>query len=133
MVKMTEELKGDEGFSDRLYMCTAGKMTIGYGYNLEDNEFPKSIAEQLLTHNIMTCAEKLSNYNWFNNLDNVRQRVIINMTFNLGLNGMFKFKKMIAAIKDKNFELASKEMLDSRWALQVGGRANRLSDTMREG
>jgi lysozyme len=66
-------------------------------------------------------------------IDSVRADVLVNMAFNMGVNGLLKFKKMIAAIDDRNYDEAAIEMLNSRWAVQVGKRANELSKQMRTG
>lgn len=127
---LTDELKRDEGYEGTVYTCSAGKLTIGYGHNIEDVPLPKYIAEKLLQHDIMEAYQDCEQIDWFHSLSAVRQRVIINMVFNLGLNGVLKFKKMIQAIKDKDYERASVEMLDSKWHQQVGMRAKRLSYMM---
>ena len=66
-------------------------------------------------------------------LDEVRQRIIIDMAFNMGVPRLGKFKKMWQAIHDKDFASAKTEMLDSRWSKQVGNRAVRLSNAMETG
>jgi lysozyme len=66
-------------------------------------------------------------------LDGVRQLILMDMAFNMGVPRLCKFKKMWNAIHEGNFEAASYEMLDSRWARQVGRRANKLSDAMKTG
>jgi len=127
------ELKRDEGFEPRVYSCSANKQTVGYGWNLEDNDLPESIAEDLLKHAIMEKIAQLSNHQWFCELDDGRKKCIANMAFNIGVNGVLKFKKMIAAIEAKNYELAGEEMKDSKWYVQVGDRAKRLVATMKRG
>lgn len=67
------------------------------------------------------------------NLSPARQEVLVNMSFNLGVEGLFKFRRMWAAIRAHNFDLAADEMLDSKWARQVGSRAEELSEKMRKG
>ena len=69
----------------------------------------------------------------YNMLNEVRQRVICDMCFNLGLQGLLGFKSMWKSISENNFRLASTEMLDSHWAHQVGMRANRLAKMMETG
>ena len=130
---LAEELKRDEGFRECVYKCSAGKLTVGYGHNIEDNPMPELIAEKLLHHDIAGALADCERFDWFFELDGVRQRVIVNMVFNIGANGVSKFKKMIAAIEEKRYSLAASEMLDSRWANQVGRRALRLSDMMHKG
>lgn len=133
MYSLREQIKRHEGFSSTPYKCTAGKLTIGYGRNLEDNGISEEEAEELLKGDINKVYSQLINYQWFAELDKARSGVIVNMTFNLGLRGMLKFIKMINALSLKDYELAAKEMLDSRWARQVGGRALELAEQMRTG
>ena len=66
-------------------------------------------------------------------LDSVRQLILMDMAFNMGVPRLCKFKKMWNAVHEQNFEAASLEMMDSRWARQVGGRAKKLSDAMKTG
>ena len=133
MYSLREQIKRNEGFSSTPYQCTAGKITIGYGRNLEDVGISEEEAEELLKGDINKVYSQLINYQWFAELDKIRSGVIVNMTFNLGLRGMLKFIKMINALSLKDYELAAKEMLDSRWARQVGGRATELAEQMRTG
>jgi len=124
-------IKKHEGYRDKLYQCTAGKQTIGYGRNIEDNGISKDEANLMLANDIKEC-EKTLNYNlpFFKDLSEVRHAVLVNMMFNLGWPRLSKFKKMIAAIESKDFDRASAEMLDSKWARQVGNRALELSGMM---
>ena len=131
--KLKEELKVDEGFRECVYKCSAGKLTIGYGHNVEDNPIPEAFADQLLGYDIAGALAECERFDWFFDLDDVRRRVIINMVFNLGFNGVSKFKKMISAIEHGDYALAGDEMMDSRWAVQVGRRADELRDQMRAG
>ena len=133
MEKMTTELKRDEGFRSCVYKCTAGKQTVGYGHNLEDNPMPELVAEQLLKHDIAHCLSQCEQWPWFYTLNDARQRVIVNMVFNIGANGVSKFSSMIQAISEQDYEWAADEMIDSRWYNQVGDRAKRLVEMMRNG
>ena len=130
--KLSDELKRDEGYRDTVYTCSAGKLTIGYGHNVEDNPIPKQIAEKLLHSDIAQALAKCERWDWFFELDGVRQRVIVNMVFNIGFGGVDRFRRMIQAIKDKDFNLAADEMMDSMWFRQVGQRAVRLVEMMRD-
>jgi lysozyme len=131
--QLTEDLKRDEGFEPRVYACSANKQTVGYGWNLEDNDMPERIAEELLKHAVMEKIAQLSNHQWFCRLNDNRQLVIANMAFNIGVNGVLKFKNMISAIRVNAYDLAADAMIDSKWYRQVGGRAERLVIAMREG
>jgi len=128
-----EQLKIDEGFRGRPYKCTAGKTTIGYGRNLDDNPLTKEEAEYLLKNDLQKVAKEATKLGWYADLKPERRSVIIQMIFNLGLPRFLKFKKTIQAIKDKDYNTAAIEMLDSKWARQVGQRANRLAEQMRCG
>ena len=127
------DLKVDEGFESRVYTCSANKLTVGYGWNLEDNDLPESIAVELLKYAAVEKIAQLSNNQWFCELDSRRQSAIANMAFNIGVGGVLKFKKMIAAIEAKDYDLAAIEMQDSKWYNQVGERAKRLVNVMRWG
>ncbi len=131
--QLKEELKRDEGFRDTVYTCSAGKLTIGYGHNVEDNPIPEAFADQLLGYDIAGALAECERFDWFFDFDDVRKRVIINMVFNLGFNGVSKFKKMISAIEYGLYGTAASEMIDSNWYRQVGARAERLVDLMEYG
>lgn len=129
-----DQIKLDEGFRSKPYQCTAGKITIGYGRNIEDNGITKSEAESLLLNDVKAAQiELLNTFDWFTELNGARQGVLINMAFNLGLPRLKKFKKMLSALSESDYHEASKQMLDSRWAVQVGERANRLAKQIIEG
>lgn len=131
--QLTDELKRDEGFESRVYTCSAGKQTVGYGWNLEDMDMPEHIAELLLQHAIGKALEEAEKFPWFFELSESRQRVIINMIYNLGINRFKGFKKMIAAIERKEYFEAAAQMKDSLWYRQVGDRARRLIEMMLDG
>jgi lysozyme len=131
--RLTQQLKVDEGFRDKVYSCSAGKLTIGYGFNLEDNKLPEHIATQLLGYNIGESIADCERFAWFYTLSDVRKEVIINMCYNIGANGISGFKKMITAIEGGDFNEAAYQMMDSKWYHQVGDRAVRLVAMMKEG
>ena len=70
---------------------------------------------------------------WFHRLSEARQRVLVNMCFNLGLSRLMGFKKFLTAVEAGEWETAGVEMLDSKWAEQVGPRSTRLRDLLLEG
>lgn len=123
----------DEGFRSKPYKDTVGKLTIGYGRNLDDNGISKEEAEFLLKQDIKTARDELHNFYWYEKLTINRQRALINMMFNLGLPKFRKFKKMIAAFEKRDYPIAADEALDSKWAKQVGGRSERVADLIRYG
>jgi len=133
-MELIEQLKRHEGFRSKPYLCTAGKLTIGYGRNLDDVGISKTEAEQLLKNDIQKCIEQLhARFPVVERLDTVRFDCLINMCFNLGITRLSKFKKMWAALENNEYKRASEEMLDSKWARQVGVRAQELAYQMLTG
>lgn len=130
---LIEQLKKDEGFRGKPYRCTAGKLTIGFGRNLDDVGISVGEAEFLLYQDVADVEQALNEIPGYAALDDVRQTVLANMAFNLGLTRLLKFKKMRAALRAGDFNTAATEMLDSLWARQVGTRADRLARQMRTG
>lgn len=134
LLKLTDELKTDEGLRLFPYTDTVGKVTIGYGHNLTDNGITDTQAGWLLHDDIVSMLASLTSaLPWLSTLDDARQRVLANMAFNMGLGTLLSFHKMLAACEAQNFYLAASEMLHSHWASQVGGRAIRLANQMRLG
>lgn len=149
MSKVIEQLKRHEGFRTKVYQCTAGRDTCGYGYNLDANPLAlsnyeivgfrkngitKEQAETILKIHVAQIETTLTKtFAWFENLNDARKAVLINMTFNLGLVGLMGFKNTLRMIETGDFEGASKNMLHSKWATQVKGRAVELSTQMRTG
>ena len=131
---MKDELIRDEGLKLKPYRCTAGKITIGVGRNLDDVGISAGEAMALLDHDIERVIIQLNyHFPWWSELSDARQRVLLNMAFNLGIEGLIKFRNTLALIQDGKYRDAAKAMLDSRWATQVGNRARRLAKMMEEG
>lgn len=130
---LIEQLKRHEGFRALVYTDTTGHKTIGYGFNIEAG-ITKNSAEALLQSQMaelwMVLNEEFNHFWW--RLSRERQGVLLNMAFNLGINGLKKFKKMLSAISDGDDEAVVAEMLDSKWAHQVKGRAWELADQWRD-
>jgi len=122
------QLVQDEGFNGMPYNDHLGKLTIGIGTLL-----PITVEEAkiLLHYRLKSKINELySREVWIGSLPDKAQEVLVNMCYQLGVNGLLKFKKMIVALKAGNFEEAAKEGLDSRWAKQTPNRANRLMEQM---
>jgi len=131
---LIEELKRDEGVVLTLYQCSAGKNTIGVGRNIDDRGITEDESDYLLSNDIDLCVRELEGaFSWFGTLSDSRQRVLVNMCFNLGLSRLMGFKKFLAAMEAREWETAGVEMLDSKWAEQVGARSTRLRDLILEG
>ena len=128
-----EQLILHEGLKLKPYRCTAGKLTIGVGRNLDDKGISKEEALFLLANDIEDAIKDLSNFDWFEGLDPVRKKVVIDMRYNLGPTRFRQFKRMIAALAAGDYKAAAAEMVNSKWYYQVGTRARRLMEMMRTG
>ena len=158
---LKDQLILHEGLKLKPYKCPAGKWTIGVGRNLEDVGLSKeeqfkllgthslsrievidvllerNITEDdaiyLLENDIEKCTTDVKTFPWFEKLDVVRQKVIVDMRFNLGLAGLKGFRKMLEALEQGDYAKAAAEMQDSKWFFQVGSRGERLVEMMRTG
>lgn len=130
---LMRQLIVDEGLELKPYRDTVGKLTIGVGRNLDDVGITEGEARTLLSHDIDRVQAELHRQPIYRKLDSVRQTVLANMAFNLGTPGLLKFTKMWAALDAGDYRKAADEMMDSLWARQVKGRADRLAKQMREG
>jgi lysozyme len=124
-------VKQEEGFRPYIYKDN-GHKSIGYGTNLSYG-ITKAEAELLLVHRLSIIEAKLTKYKWFIKLTHNRKLVIINMTYQLGMNGMLQFKHMIWRIQQNYYKAAANAMLDSTWAKQTPNRAKRLYWLMIQG
>lgn len=121
-----------EGMRLKPYKDNVGKLTIGVGRNLDDVGISREEAMQLLDNDINIVMDSLDlALPWWRTLDDLRSRAIIDMVFNLGITRFLGFKQMLIALKAKQYDLAAQEMLDSKWAKQVGIRAQTLAAMMR--
>lgn len=122
-----------EGLNVFPYQCPTGHMTIGYGHNLE-NGISKEAAEFILQQDMQAAQMAVSRrFEWFKKLNTVRQFVLVDMCFNMGIARLCTFKKFLAALRHGDFMRAANEMLSSRWAGQVGRRARELAEMMKTG
>ena len=158
---LEDQLILHEGLKLKAYRCPAGYWTIGVGRNLEakslsrgeqqyilgcDGLTPQQVIDllkkrgitkeealMLLAHDIEDCERDLKQFDWFDRLDPVRKKVVIDMRFNLGPGGFRGFKRMIAALAVGDYKAAAAEMMDSKWYREVGNRSKRLVRMMKTG
>lgn len=131
--KLIKQLKKHEGLELKPYKCTSNKLTIGIGRNLEDVGISEIEAEYLLMNDLDTYMTAAKTYGWYNGLNDARKAVIVSMLFNMGQTNFNKFLKMKQALDVGDFSEAAKQMLSSKWAKQVKGRAVELSKQMETG
>ena len=132
--QIISDLERDEGVRLKPYLDTVGKTTIGIGRNLTDNGITAAEAKVLLQNDLFRVANELDRVApWWREMSQVRQNALVNMAFNLGLPRLLTFKKMMVALENGNFEIAWAEAMGSKWAAQVGERANRIADCFIKG
>ena len=150
MITVTNYIKHWEGLRLKLYRCPAGKLTIGYGRNIQDNplthdefkmlypgmtlseamlELPRNGitaagASKLLKDYLITQSRDLTiNHGWFRVLNSERKIVVLDMIYNLGFAGFMGFRKMLKALKRSDYDKAGDEIRNSKYYIQVGERA----------
>ena len=121
----------NEGFRSKIYECSAGKKTIGYGLNLESGITEKEAAALLSMRMKALYGVIESRFTWFSSLPEEKKIAIADMNYQLGVNGFSKFVKSIGFMADGDYGNAADEFLDSRWAAQTPYRAKRVTDMIR--
>lgn len=127
-----------EGFNPKRYLCPANKVTQGYGRNLEalplstkeeaelvDGLVSKEIAKRWLREEMSNVEVKIMSNQVYKMLNEVRRAVLLDMAYNMGVDGLYEFKRMFQALRGADYALASREMKDSKWYLEVGNRSKR--------
>ncbi len=136
LARLERSIKQHEGFRPHAYIDPLGYLTIGYGRMIDEKlggGISESEATYLLRNDIQRIVHELRAQPLIEGLGAVRFEVLVEMAFNLGMNGLLKFKKMRRALRDGDYAKAAEEMLDSRWARQVGNRAKELAWRMEHG
>lgn len=124
-----------EGIELKPYRCPSGFLSIGIGRCLEKTGISSEEADFMFSNDIQRCERELRiAFPWFEFLTDSRQEVLVNMCFQMGITGLKKFKRMVSALEQYDYDLASKEMLDSKWGKkQTPARAVELSEIMKHG
>lgn len=124
----------DEGIRLKPYRDSRGFLTIGVGRNLDEDGISFVEASLLLDNDITSAVRDcVTAFPWFPSLDAVRQGVLVQMAFNLGIVGLKQFTQMLAAVAKGDYVTAAAQMRQSLWAKEVGARALRLATEMETG
>ena len=119
-----------EGFRNKVYSCPAGKLTIGYGTNLEARGLTEGEASYLLMNDVMLIEENLKAHHLI--FENVKiNAVLIDMAYQMGVSGLLKFKNMLASIRSGDYQDAAEHLLDSNYAKQTPSRAEANATVLR--
>ena len=137
--ELINQLAEDEGTvrndSNRhiVYKCPAGKYTVGYGIEVEEHGLSEDEARMLLRQRVLDVMKEVdNNYPFIQNSPLPIKLCFYNMAFNLGITRLSKFRNMIAALEEGDYDRAGKEAKDSQWYNQVGKRAERIVNTISE-
>ena len=132
--RLAAQLNVDEGRRARIYLDTVGKWTGGVGRNLSDRDFSDDEIDLMLQNDIKGVEQDLDRrLPWWRQMSDARQNVLANMCFNLGIDRLLGFVNTLMLMRAGRYDAAAAEMLNSKWANQVGARAIRLAATMRKG
>lgn len=135
IIALKDDLIRDEGFRSAAYRDTLGYWTIGVGRLIDERRgggITQEEARYLLGNDIARITSELDRrLPWWNGLPEPKQRALCNMAFQMGVNGLLGFRKMLAALKAGEWEKAATEALDSSWAWQTPERAERIATVLR--
>ena len=127
------QLRRDEGVKYDIYVDSEGWLTLGVGHRLRARALSDAAVDQILRDDVAgTTAELLEAYPWAGQLSGARFGAVQNLAFNLGVAGLGTFVKFLAALRQERWKDAAAELLDSKYAEQVGDRAKRLSVQIKE-
>lgn len=135
-LRLRARVKVAEAFRSQLYHDSRGYLTIGYGRLLDPTKgggISRDEAEYLLANDLGRAEREAEGLQSYHDLSAPRQSVLIEMCFNLGLDGVKAFKRMLSALVQQDYAHAAAEMLESEWAGQVKGRATELALQMETG
>lgn len=133
MNDIIEDLKVDEGFRSKPYLCTAGANSIGYGRNLDALGISEEEAEHMLRNDVARVEHELDKaYPWWVKCPGSVRRAMTNMAFQLGQTKLAKFKRTLACLQAGDYNGAANHALDSDWAKQTPQRAARIAQLFRK-
>ena len=136
--KLIESVKKHEGFRDTVYLDTLSKRTVGFGHlcvedHWEDGKkYDKEYLEDILEKDLQSAIDQTEDMCKDLTLTDNAKSIICEMIYQLGGNGVSKFKNMWKALREDppNYFEAHVQMLDSRWAKQTPARAGEMAETM---
>lgn len=131
--KLKQLIALHEGFRSHIYKDSRGFNTIGYGTNLDAGLSEKNASDLAESKNEENAYKLYYYLPFFKDLSENRQIALLDMCYNLGIEGFLMFHKTLFALECHDYERASDEMLKSNWAQEVGERATTLANIIRTG
>ena len=133
MSNLIDSIKQHEGYVGIVYKDSLGIDTIGYGFAIKDLELDEDVCEIILERKVKDLQDRVDNkFNWYRYMPPEIKDIVLEMCYQMGVYGFSYFKKTIAYLQDKQWEKASVEMLDSRWAQQTPNRAQEMSNRVKK-
>ena len=134
---LIDMIEQDEGFRPTIYIDSQGYQTIGIGFCLDRMPMPREVADFWCAFILNKRHKQISSATHygtiFRNLNKPRQCAILNMSYQLGISGLYQFKRMWGSLAAGDYKKASLECLDSVWATQTKNRARRIAEVIRTG
>jgi len=129
---LKKSLKAHEGVKASLYKDTEGHVTGGCGHNF-DQPLPDKLIELILDFDVQVAIEELDRaFPSWRTHSSARQNVLIELMFNLGAPRLGQFIRFWYALEQRNYSVAAQELLQSKWATQVKGRAETLATRLKD-
>ena len=132
-MSLKERIKKHEGKRFEPYEDSLGILTVGYGRNLKDVPFSQDEIDLMFDNDFKRASDGAESLEPYYFLDEIRRGVLIEMVFQMGVQGVSRFKKFLRAACDGDYARAAEEMLDSKWAKQTPERARELAKTFLRG
>jgi lysozyme len=133
MTNLKDRIKAHEGCRHTPYKDSEGFLTVGYGRNLDAVAFTDAEIDLMFENDFARAKQGAETFFVYQDLNEERRGVLIEMIFQMGVSGVGKFKKFLRAAQARDWEGAANEMLDSKWAVQTRGRAMELANIFRSG
>ena len=131
-MSLIDSIKQHEGYRSKVYKDSLGIPTIGYGFAIKDLELDQDICDLILERKVKDLKDRIKKkFSWYKYMPPTIKEIVVEMCYQLGLYGFSCFKKTISYLQNKEWEKASVEMLDSRWAVQTPRRARELSEIVK--
>jgi len=131
-MSLIDSIKQHEGYRSKVYDDSLGIPTIGYGFAIKDLELDQDICDLILERKVKDLKDRIKKkFSWYRYMPPTIKDIVVEMCYQLGVYGFSCFKKTISYLQNKEWEKASVEMLDSRWAVQTPRRARELSEIVK--
>ena len=132
MNELLNRIKEHEGFRSRVYKCTEGYDTIGYGFAIKDLYLSGGVSELILKEKVTNLRLRMGKkISWFDEAPREVREVLLEMAYQMGVSGVSKFKNALKHMRNGEWNKAADEMLLSRWYKQTPKRAKELSEIIR--